>query len=61
MVRSGRPGVASGWSGREGHGLTTIFGLACDDAGDQDCGQLLTRADRALYQAKQSDRDRIAG
>jgi eukaryotic-like serine/threonine-protein kinase len=34
-------------------------GLACLDGADEDLRQLLSRADGALYQAKQAGRDRV--
>ncbi|MBU2663962.1 diguanylate cyclase [Actinoplanes bogorensis] len=39
--------------------VTISVGLAVSTADDADLGQLLTRADGALYQAKQSGRDRV--
>ncbi|MBM2614807.1 diguanylate cyclase [Actinoplanes sp. LDG1-06] len=39
--------------------VTISLGLACGNGDDPDLQQLLTRADRALYQAKQTGRDRV--
>jgi diguanylate cyclase (GGDEF)-like protein len=39
--------------------VTISVGLACPDGGPQDLRQLLARADAALYQAKQTGRDRV--
>ncbi|MFI5893940.1 diguanylate cyclase [Actinoplanes sp. NPDC051513] len=39
--------------------VTISVGLACPDGGEQDLRQLLARADRALYEAKQTGRDRV--
>ena len=39
--------------------VTISVGLACLDGGDEDLGHLLGRADNALYQAKQTGRDRV--
>jgi diguanylate cyclase (GGDEF)-like protein len=39
--------------------VTISVGLACHNGDEQDLGQLFTRADRALYQAKQTGRDRV--
>ena len=39
--------------------VTISVGLACPDGAEQDLRQLLARADAALYQAKQTGRDRV--
>jgi diguanylate cyclase (GGDEF)-like protein len=39
--------------------VTISVGLACLDGADEDLRQLLSRADGALYQAKQAGRDRV--
>jgi len=39
--------------------VTISVGLACLDGADEDLRQLLSRADGALYRAKQSGRDRV--
>jgi diguanylate cyclase (GGDEF)-like protein len=40
--------------------VTISVGLAGTDRGDQDLRQLMARADAALYQAKQTGRDRVS-
>ncbi|HEX5198962.1 MAG TPA: diguanylate cyclase [Actinoplanes sp.] len=39
--------------------VTISVGLACPNGADEDLRQLMARADRALYEAKQTGRDRV--
>jgi diguanylate cyclase (GGDEF)-like protein len=44
-----------------GHALTMSFGVAASDANGFDYDAVFARADRALYEAKRSGRDRVCG
>jgi GGDEF domain-containing protein len=54
-----RAGTAGPRAGRSASGPTSV-GIAYHHPADRDLGALLSRADRALYVAKEQGRDRVA-